>query len=236
MRTVGMAPITLNRSSVIVLGGTGALGSRIASELVSHGANVTVTGRDLARASDVARSIGAVAAAVDLRTPETHAAPIDAARNAFGSIDGIVNAAGVVAFGPLSETPPAVIEDVIATNLTGPLEFYARAIPVMDGGFIANLTGIVASMPTAGMATYSASKAGLSAATIALAREVRRSGLLVIDMQPPHTETGLTDRAIHGSAPSLPTGLDPDLVASRCVAGIAGGKRAVDAEWFTSAA
>lgn len=231
-----MASITLEGSSVVVLGGTGGLGSRIAGELVSRGARVTITGRDHARANAVARSFGAVAAALDLRDPKTHAAPIEAAMTAYGSIDGIVNAAGVVAFGALSETPAAVIEEVITTNLTGPLEFYAQAVPVMDGGFIANLTGIVASMPTAGMATYSASKAGLSAATIAMARELRRSGLLVVDIQPPHTETGLTGRAIHGVAPSLPAGLDPDLVARRCVAGIASGRRAIGADWFTSGA
>ena len=63
------------------------------------------------------------------------------------------------------------------------------------------------------MAAYSATKAALTAADTALARELRRVGVRVIDARPPHTETGLTDRAIAGVAPRLAPGLDPATVA-----------------------
>ena len=172
-------------------------------------------------------------AVFDLRDPAQASVPVDAAIDAFGSLDGVVNAAGVVAFGPLGDMSPDALDEVIAADLTGPLRVIRAAVSRMEGGFIVNLTGVVATMPTAGMAAYSAAKAGLAAATVALARELRRSGITVIDAQPPHTDTGLVDRAIEGVAPRLPEGADPDAVARRIVEGIAAGERVIPASAFS---
>lgn len=228
-----MARIDLKDSSVIVLGGSGSIGSRIASLMAKRGAHITLAARDERRLNATASTIpGSVVAPFDLRVPEEASVPIDVAVEAFGSLSGIVNAAGVVAFGPLADADDSVIDDVIDIDLVGPLRVFRRAIPRMDQGFILNLTGVVASVPTAGMATYSAAKAGLSAASVALAREVRREGITVIDAQPPHTETGLVDRAISGTAPRLPQGLNVDAVAERLVVGVENGERAMPADAF----
>ena len=228
-----MAPIDLTNASVLVLGGSGVLGSGIARRLADRGARITLAGRSADRLEAAAAAIPGVAITTfDLRNPDDASTPVDAAIAAFGSLDGIVNAAGVVAFGPLAEADPRVIDEVVTVDLTGPLQVYRQAIPRMDGGFIVNLTGIVAAMPTAGMATYSAAKAGLSSATVALTRELRRSGIQVIDARPPHTETGLVDRAIAGEPPRLPEGLTPDAVADRVVAGIEAGERVLEADTF----
>ena len=58
----------------------------------------------------------------------------------------------------------------------------------------------------------------------ALTREARRSGIRVIDARPPHTETGLSSRAIAGDPPKFPVGLDPTKVAQRIVRAIADGE------------
>ena len=229
-----MPSIDLTNASVVVLGGSGALGSRIAGRLAARGTRVTLSARDQARLEAVSATIpGSTIAPFDLRDPAQASVPIDAAIAANGRVDGIVNAAGIVAFGPLADTDASVIDEVVDVDLTGPLRVYREAVLRMDSGFIVNLTGVVASMPTAGMATYSAAKAGLAAATTALARELRREGILVIDAQPPHTETGLVDRAIAGTAPALPEGLSPDAVADRIVAGIEAGERSLPADAFS---
>jgi cyclic-di-GMP-binding biofilm dispersal mediator protein len=229
-----MAPSDLTDRSVLVLGGSGALGSRIGRLLADAGARVTLAGRDRAALERVAASIpGAAVAVFDLRDPAQASAPVDAAIDTFGSLGGVVNAAGVVAFGPLADMSPDALDDVIAVDLTGPLRVIRAAVTRMEEGFIVNLTGVVATMPTAGMAAYSAAKAGLAAATVALARELRRSGITVIDAQPPHTDTGLVDRAIEGAAPRLPEGADPDAVARRIVEGIAAGERVIPASAFS---
>ena len=223
----------LTNASVLVLGGSGALGSRIARQLAERGAKLTLAGRSPERLAAVAATIeGCATTIADLAVRDDATVAVDAAIEAHGRIDGIVNAAGVVAFGPLAGTSPSVIDEVIAVDLTGPLHVYRQAVPRMDGGFIVNITGIVATMPTAGMATYSAAKAGLAAATVAMARELRREGITVIDARPPHTETGLVDRSIAGDAPNLPTGLDPDRVAARIVIGIESGERILEPDSF----
>jgi short-subunit dehydrogenase len=84
------------------------------------------------------------------------------------------------------------------------------------------------------MAAYSASKAALHAATVAIGREVRRRGISLIDARPPHTETGLANRPIAGTAPKFPPGLTPEFVAQRIVHALAEDERDVPASAFTA--
>ena len=228
-----MATNDLTNASVLVLGGSGALGSRIARQLAERGARLTLAGRSPERLDTVATTIGGCATTnADLAIADDATVAVEAALEDHGRIDGIVHAAGVVAVGPLASASPSVLDEVIAVDLTGPLHVYRQAVPRMDGGFIVNITGFVATMPTAGMATYSAAKAGLAAATVALARELRREGITVIDARPPHTETELVTRSLAGDAPNLPTGLDPDRVTARIVAGIESGERVLEPDSF----
>jgi cyclic-di-GMP-binding biofilm dispersal mediator protein len=117
-------------------------------------------------------------------------------------------------------------------DFTGPLRVIRAALPHLPGGFLVNVTGVIAEQPYAGMVAYSAAKAGLSAATQALARELRRERIHVLDARPPHTETGLAGRPIEGTAPALPIGLDPGVVARRIVSGLLAGERELAAADF----
>ena len=137
----------------------------------------------------------------------------------------MVNAAGAVAFGSLVDTEDAVIEELFLVNVMGPL-FLARAVlPALTEakGFVVNLSAIVAEQPMAGMVAYSATKAALTGADRALSKELRRTGVDVIDVRPPHTETGLVDRALAGTAPRLPQGLEPSVVATAVLDAIEAG-------------
>ncbi|WP_198417668.1 SDR family NAD(P)-dependent oxidoreductase [Cryobacterium fucosi] len=71
--------------------------------------------------------------------------------------------------------------------------------------------------PTANLAAYSASKAALAAFDKAAGRELRRTGIRILDARPGHTETGLSVHPIAGEAPRLPAGHSPALVARRIV-------------------
>jgi cyclic-di-GMP-binding biofilm dispersal mediator protein len=104
-----------------------------------------------------------------------------------------------------------------------------RVLPALreSNGFFVNFSGVVAEAPMPGMAAYSASKAAASAATEAIRREFRRVKVTVIDARPPHTETGLAQRPLAGSAPKMPTGLAPAAVAERVVVAIERGDTVV---------
>jgi cyclic-di-GMP-binding biofilm dispersal mediator protein len=207
---------------VLVAGGSGVLGRLIAAELAGRGARVALTGRDAGRLAAAAAAIpgGAPTLTADLGDAAAPARAVAWMVETLGGIDGVVNAAGVVAFGPLAETDPAALREVVSTDLLAPLALIGEAIPHIDEGFVVNLSGVVAEQIFPGMAPYLAAKTGLSAATRALTRELRRSGILVIDARPPHTETGLAERPVAGTAPRFPAGLAPQAVARRIVDGI----------------
>ena len=171
---------------------------------------------------------------LDLRDPAAGDALVESVTDRHGRLDGLVGAAGVVAFGALVDTDDVVLEELVLTNLLGPLWLLKRTEPLLAAskGFVLHLSALVAEQPLAGMAAYSASKAALTAAGTALHRELRRSGVQVIDARPPHTETGLATRPLAGAAPALPTGLDPEVVAVRLVAAIEGGESSVPSEAF----
>ncbi len=224
----------VNGSRVLVVGGSGVLGGLIGEELVRRGASVALAGR---RGDRLDERRGAFPPstpmlAIDLTDLTAPSAVVRWAVDQLGGLDGVVNAAGVVAFGPLQETDPVAISEVLTVDLIAPLTVVAEAVPYMDGGFVVNITGVVAERPVLGMTPYVAAKAGLSAATQALARELRRQGFLVVDARPPHTETGLSDRAIAGTAPRFPAGLDPAQVARRIVDAVVADEREVPAAAF----
>ena len=220
----GMSSHPLAGSVVAVVGATGALGSRIARAAAARGAHVVLVGRDEARLRRVLE--GAPVVTGDISDPGLGDRVVAAAVEHHGGLDGLVNAAGVVAFGALVDTDDDVIEELFLTHVLGPLFLLRRVVPSLAArrGFVAQLSAVVAETPLPGMAAYASSKAALTAADRALTRELRRSGVDVIDVRPPHTETGLAGRPLSGTAPSLPRGLDPDVVAARVLDAIEAGR------------
>lgn len=222
----------LTGHTVLVTGASGALGSRIAARLADRGASLVLAGRNAAALESL--DVPGTRVRGDLRVVAECRRIVREAAEATGRLDGVVHAAGVVAFGAVADLDDTVLDDLFQTNVLGPLRVTRAAIPYLaeHDGFVAALTGVVAARPAGGMAAYSASKAAWSAAITALSREVRRSGISVIELMPPHTETGLASRPLAGTAPKMPAGLDPDLVAERVVAAIEAGERRVEADAF----
>lgn len=208
--------------AVVAVVGTGGLGREIAAVLWERGATVVTAGR------------GDGEVRLDIRDPEAGDALVAHARTVHGRLDGVVVASGVVAFGTLEETDDVVVEELFLINAIGPLWLAQRVLPALreSRGFLAALSGVVAASPMPGMVAYSASKAALAAGLAALRREVRRAGVSVCDVQPPHTETGLATRPLAGTAPRMPEGLTPRTVAERVVVAIEGDEALVTADAF----
>lgn len=219
----GMSAHPLSGLVVAVVGATGELGSRLARGAAARGAHVVLVGRDEQRLHGIVE--GASVVVGDVADTTLGHRVVAEAVGRYGGLDGLVNAAGVVAFGPLLDTGDEVIEELFLTNVLGPLFLLRRVVPALAQrrGFVVQLSAVVAETPLAMMAAYAASKAALTAADRALARELRRSGVDVIDVRPPHTETGLAGRPLSGTAPRLPRGLDPDVVAARVLDAIEAG-------------
>ena len=216
----------LTGTTIVIIGATGVLGSCLAQQLVDAGAHGTAVVRNSASLDPAVVSAHAVADITD------HAA-LRSAFASLGPIDGVINAAGAVAFGTLAELDDKTLTELFAINAIGPMVALRESAPhIREGGFFVNISGVVALQPMAGLAVYSASKAAAWSAMTSVARELRRQKIDVIDARPPHTETGLATRPLSGTAPKLPVGLDPKLVAARIIAGIVDGERDLPVEAF----
>ena len=221
----------LGGKHVVVVGATGVLGARIAAHLAAAGARVSAIVRDHTRLDGASVFQYALADVTDSGALQLAFASVAMA----APIDGVVNATGVVAFGGIGELDDTTLAKLFAVNATAPIVMLREsATLIADGGFFLNISGVVATQPVSGMAAYSASKAAAWAAMSAVARELRRRQIDVIDARPPHTETGLASRAIAGVAPKMPIGLTPDAVAARIVTAIVEGERDLPVEAFAT--
>jgi short-subunit dehydrogenase len=210
----------LSGTVVAVVGANGGLGREITAALARRGATVVRCTRSGGSDSDVT---------LDLRDARAGDVLVEHVDATHGRLDGVIVAAGIVAFGDLVDTDDVVIEELFLTNAMGPMWLAKRVAPALrkSQGFFVNVSGVVAETPMPGMAAYSASKAAAASATEAIRREFRRMKVAVIDVRPPHTETGLATRPLAGVAPTMPTGLEPAVVAERIVAAIERGDTAV---------
>ncbi len=222
----------LKNARVLVVGATGVLGTAIATRLAEGGARLALTGRDEDAVARLSRRSGAEHhTALDLVDVEACSGAVREAAQRLGGLDGVVVAAGVAAFGPARETDDEVTERLFAVNTLGPIAVVRAALPhLRPGGSVAVITAVLADLPTAGMAAYSASKAAMAAYLTALRREVRMDEISVLDARPPHMDTGLAQRALAGDAPRMPRGHDVDEVVGLVVQGMVEGRKELVAD------
>ncbi|WP_396600080.1 SDR family NAD(P)-dependent oxidoreductase [Frigoribacterium sp. R86507] len=228
----------LDGAVVLVAGASGGLGVRVAAMLEDEGAVVVRA----ARRPDSLSGPGAYLA--DLRDPSGGAALVRSALDEHGRLDGVVVAAGVVAFGAAKDLDDDTLDELVATNALGPIRLLRDAHAALAQSavagrkpFVVTISGVVSEAPTVGMAAYSASKAALAALAAfvsAAGREYRRDGIRVLDARPGHTDTGLATRAVAGQAPSFGAALDPDTVAERIVRAIVDGEKDLPGSAFSS--
>jgi NAD(P)-dependent dehydrogenase (short-subunit alcohol dehydrogenase family) len=216
----------LDGAVVLVVGASGGLGSRVAKQLAAAGAVVVRAGRN------PATLFGPDAFLADLRSDTGPQSLLAAALQAHGRLDGVVIAAGVVAFGPANEVTDDTVTELFETNALAPIRLLRDSFPYLAESatagrapFVVTLSGVVAEAPAVGLAAYSASKAALAAFVSAASREYRRSGIRLLDARPGHTGTDLSAHPVAGTAPAFGQPLDADAVAERIVRAIITGEK-----------
>lgn len=215
----------LTGKKILVIGASGVLGSEITRQLRAKGADVMGT----ASSNESAAAIPAIVDVrllLDLTEPES-ITTLTQYLVASSQVDGVINAAGVVAFGPVSELSAETIQSLTKINASGPMQLLAQLHPALKSSaeagnspFVLNITGVVAESPMPGLAAYSGSKTAIHGFLQGLTREWRRDGIRVISACPGHTETGLAGRAIQGEAPKFPEGFSAAHVAGRILEAI----------------
>ena len=219
----------IDGARTLVCGASGALGDGLVRALLAQGAQVVAAGRDTARLADVAAATGRASLTFDAVDTSSCRQAVDAAADSLGGLDLLVVATGVAAFGPATSTEDVVTEELFAVNVLGPIALVSAAARHLadgrDGATAVVLSAILADLPTNDMAAYSATKGALSAWLEVVRREERRR-FKVLDVRPPHLDTGLETRALAGTAPgSLPQAQPASTVVDAVVDAVKAGKR-----------
>ncbi|MEJ2434208.1 MAG: SDR family NAD(P)-dependent oxidoreductase [Pseudolabrys sp.] len=186
---------------VVVTGGTGALGSAVVAGLLGLGAACTVPyriekeGQRFAHAGDPNVKLVAVGSLAD----EGDVASFYAGFAASGGLWASIHIAGGFAMGKVAETDKAALTAQLDKNLVSSFLCCHAAVNAMGGGGrIVN----VAARPAlewrsgAGMAAYTAAKAGVAALTVALAEDVAKDGILVNAVAPSIMDTAANRSAM----------------------------------------
>jgi 3-oxoacyl-[acyl-carrier protein] reductase len=189
--------IDLSNRVALVTGSTRGIGRSIAELLALCGAKVAVTGREQARAEDVAGSIGASAKGFAADVADTAAVTklVEDVEREFGSLDILVNNAGLTRDNIVMRLKDEDWDAVLDANLRGAfaaIRAASRGMLKRRWGRIINISSVVGLMGNKGQANYAASKAGLIALTKSVARELGSRNILVNAIAPGFIDTEMT--------------------------------------------
>lgn len=188
----------------VVTGAASGLGRATAALFVSRGARVVLCDVNREAGAEAASELGegAVFARVDVTDPAEVEGAVQEARNRFGGISGAVNCAGIVAgsrtVGRDGPHDLALFRRVIEVNLIGTfnvVRLVAAALAENDAdeegarGVIINTSSVAAFEGQIGQAAYSASKGGVAAMTLPVARDLSKLGIRVVAIAPGIFET-----------------------------------------------
>ena len=186
-----MAHNELTGKVALITGGTRGIGRAIAERLLEEGMRVSICGTSktsldaaMSKLSTKGVVLGLLGDVSDLPSvkqlvAETH--------KAFGTIDVLVNNAGVGVFHPTAELDPADWDRMIALNLSGAYYCSHEILPIFKqagGGDIVNVSSLAGKNPFAGGAGYNASKFGLNGFSEAMMLDHRGDGIRVTSIMP----------------------------------------------------
>uniref|UniRef100_A0A7S3PL87 3-oxoacyl-[acyl-carrier-protein] reductase n=1 Tax=Aplanochytrium stocchinoi TaxID=215587 RepID=A0A7S3PL87_9STRA len=198
----------------VVSGGSSGIGFAIADKLSKLQAkksssgdkylyDVVVLSRVHERADKAAKLLSGnshchIGVCCDVADPSSVASCVKEIKSKLGSVNVLVNAAGVNKDGLLVRTSNETFLETIHTNLLGPMYLSREVLKDMlrqQNGVILNIGSVVGITGNAGQTVYSASKAGLYGFTKSLAKEVSGRGIRVNLLEPGFVETTMTQQS-----------------------------------------
>lgn len=214
------APMLTGKGAVVTGGGRG-IGVAVARKLTRAGAAVIVAARsenEIEAVADGLRVAGRTAHAVacDVTDPDSVAAMAARAHELVGSVDVVVNNAGIARSAPFLKVSLEQWETVHRVNATGPLLVTQAFLPGMlerGWGRIVNVASVASLIGNPYITAYAASKHALIGMARCLADELAGTGVTVNSVCPSYVDTPMTDANIEKI--SAKTGRDADAIRQR---------------------
>ncbi len=200
----------LKGKTAIVTGSTSGIGQGMARALAKQGANIMLNG--LGDAAQIEKDRAAMEKetgskilfnGADMTKPDQIEALIKETKSKFGSVDIIVNNAGIQHVAPVEEFPPEKWDLIIAINLTSAFHMTRHAVPLMKEagwGRIINLASAHALVASPFKSAYVAAKHGLAGFTKTIALEVAENNITVNAICPGYVKTPLVEGQIADTA------------------------------------
>ncbi|MGA7244219.1 MAG: SDR family oxidoreductase [Terracidiphilus sp.] len=189
-----------DRRTAIITGASGGIGAGLVERFLKDGYNVVATSRDASRKLTPSGSLILVDG--DIGKQQTAADAVEAAINNFGTIDVLVNNAGIFLTKPFIDFTIEDFEALVSTNLLGFFYITQRTVKEMlkqKSGCVVNITAALADRPIAGenSSISMITKGGLNSATQNLATEYARDGIRFNAVAP-----GVVDTPMHRNDPN----------------------------------
>jgi len=183
--------------TIIITGASAGVGAACARAFATQKANLVLLARGQQGLDIIEKELSAqtkvVTVAMDVSNVEQCLALLVKAEEEFGTVDVLVNNAGMHSRGDLETVDPADVGAMVDINIRAPLVLSCAAIPYLrraGGGGIVMVGSLAGMAPLQGAATYSGTKAGLRAFAYALADEMRGTGIHVGVVSPGPIDTG----------------------------------------------
>lgn len=194
--------MTYKDQNVLVTGGTAGIGKEIALQFAKNGAHVAIFGTNQERGEKVVQEIEsesgnkALFISVDVSNTKSVQEAVDKVISEFGSIDVLVNNAGIVRDGLLMRMSEEDWDRVLEVNLKSVYNTCKAVLrPMMKAksGRIINISSVIGLTGNAGQVNYAASKSGIIGVTKSLAKELASRNIHVNCIAPGFVETSMTD-------------------------------------------
>ncbi len=193
----------LEGKTVLITGASEGIGAACAEAFRRRGARLSLVARSREKLEKVAGTDGLVTAG-DLTDPEVRAACVEATLDRFGSIDVLVNNAGIGLYTPSWQADMADIRHLMELNFFVPVAMAQLVVPHMarrGGGTIVNVGSIAGKVTLPWMTIYSASKFALGSWTDGLRLELKDKRIHAINVCPGYVKTGFQDHMLGGRVP-----------------------------------
>src|SRR6202035_1088799 len=193
----------------LVTGSASGLGRNIAEEVLASGDRLVATARDPRRLDDLVKKYGDQVRTASLDVADETAAnsAVQAAVEAFGRLDVVVNNAGYGDIAPFEQLSPERFKALIDTNFYGVVYMTRAALPVMRkqrGGCILQVSSVGGRLARPGSAGYHAAKWAVGGFTESVAQEVAPFGVKVCALEPGGMRTNWGVRANQDMPDLLP--------------------------------